>query len=98
MNLRCIIIHQSALPLIQSSVKLQRSYIDSTSVDLDFHIGLQVTIASRFATLKLIDETRFAPDPADVEEEEVDEEDEDEQQLVMYTPTRLLSYRFYIAT
>ena len=36
--------------------------------------------ASRFATLKLIDETRFAPDPADVEEEEeVDEEDEDEQ-------------------
>ena len=31
--------------------------------------------ASRFATLKLIDETRLAPDPADVEEEEVDKED-----------------------
>ena len=33
------------------------------------------TRASRFATLKLIDETRFDPDPADVDDE--DDEDED---------------------
>ena len=31
--------------------------------------------ASRFATLKLIEETHFAPDPADVDDE--DDEDED---------------------
>ena len=33
--------------------------------------------ASRFATLKLIEETHFAPDPADSDDED-DEDDEDE--------------------
>jgi hypothetical protein len=49
-------------------------YLYDAKSDFFFASMLRVHV-----TLKLIDETRFAPDPADVEEEEVDEEDEDEQ-------------------